>query len=57
LLMPRFVPLSLGINFVLKEEKTRIRQHMERVAKKAAADPWVHLPNRPVYGQRPYYSW
>ncbi|KAI0426336.1 ribosomal protein L22/L17 [Xylaria sp. FL1042] len=45
------------INLVLKEEKTRIRQHDERVAKEAKKAPWVHLPNRPVTAQRPYYSW
>lgn len=45
------------INMVLKEEKTRIRQHEERVAKEAKKAPWVHLPNRPVTAQRQYYSW
>ncbi|KAI1178041.1 ribosomal protein L22/L17 [Nemania sp. FL0916] len=45
------------INVVLKEEKTRIRLHDERVAKEAKKAPWVHLPNRPVTAQRPYYSW
>ncbi|OAA61940.1 mitochondrial large ribosomal subunit [Niveomyces insectorum RCEF 264] len=39
------------------EEKTRIRQHEERVTKEAKKAPWVHLPNRPVTAQRPYYSW
>ncbi|KAI0388584.1 ribosomal protein L22/L17 [Xylariaceae sp. FL0594] len=45
------------ISIVLKEEKTRIRQHEERVAKEAKKAPWVHLPNRPVTAQRQYYSW
>ncbi|KAI3322612.1 ribosomal protein L22/L17 [Xylariaceae sp. AK1471] len=45
------------ISVVLKEEKTRIRQHDERVTKEAKKAPWVHLPNRPVTAQRPYYSW
>ncbi|TGJ82373.1 hypothetical protein E0Z10_g6384 [Xylaria hypoxylon] len=45
------------INLVLKEEKTRIRQHDERVAKETKKAPWVHLPNRPVTAQRQYYSW
>ncbi|KAI1821476.1 ribosomal protein L22/L17 [Xylaria intraflava] len=45
------------INLVLKEEKTRIRLHDEREAKAAKKAPWVHLPNRPVTAQRPYYSW
>jgi len=42
---------------VLKEEKTRIRLHDERVEKQKKAKPWVHLPNRPVTAQRPYYTW
>ncbi|KAG5925922.1 hypothetical protein E4U53_003201 [Claviceps sorghi] len=46
-----------GFTVLLKEEKTRIREYEEQEAKKAARGPWVHLPNRPVYGQRPYYSW
>ncbi|KAJ1331991.1 Ribosomal protein L22p/L17e [Microdochium nivale] len=45
------------LSVVLKEEKTRIRQHDERVEKKAKAKPWIHLPNRPVTAQRPYYTW
>lgn len=48
---------STSISIVLKEEKTRIREHNERVAKEAKRKPWVHLPNRPVTAQRPYYSW
>ncbi|KAI1500333.1 ribosomal protein L22/L17 [Biscogniauxia marginata] len=48
---------STSITLVLKEEKTRIRQHEERVEKQAKKAPWVHLPNRPVTAQRPYYSW
>lgn len=48
---------STSITIVLKEEKTRIREHKERVAKEAKRKPWVHLPNRPVTAQRPYYSW
>ncbi|EGO55927.1 hypothetical protein NEUTE1DRAFT_67987 [Neurospora tetrasperma FGSC 2508] len=42
---------------VLKEEKTRIREHQERVAKKLRQGPWVHLPDRPVTSQRQFYSW
>jgi len=45
------------ISLVLKEEKSRIREYEEREAKKARKAPWVHLPNRPVTAQRPYYSW
>lgn len=47
----------LGFTVLLKEEKTRIRQHEERTAKEQRKGPWVHLPSRPVYGQRPYYAW
>lgn len=48
---------STSLTVLLKEEKTRIRQHDEQVARKEKKGPWVHLPNRPIYGQRPYYSW
>ncbi|KAK5654627.1 hypothetical protein OQA88_6948 [Cercophora sp. LCS_1] len=48
---------STGITVVLKEEKTRIREHQERVAKKLRQGPWVHLPDRPITAQRPYYTW
>ncbi|KAG6058046.1 hypothetical protein E4U17_000550 [Claviceps sp. LM77 group G4] len=48
---------STSFTVVLKEEKTRLREYDEVVARKAARGPWEHLPNRPVYGQRPYYSW
>ena len=48
---------NTGISVVLKEEKTRIREHKEREAKKLRQGPWVHLPDRPITAQRPYYSW
>ncbi|KAK1635234.1 ribosomal protein L22/L17 [Colletotrichum phormii] len=48
---------STSISVVLKEEKTRIREHTEKLAKQARRKPWVHLPDRPVTAQRPYYSW
>ncbi|KAF9882465.1 hypothetical protein CkaCkLH20_00501 [Colletotrichum karsti] len=48
---------STSISVVLKEEKTRMRQHNEKKAKEARRKPWVHLPDRPVTAQRPYYSW
>ncbi|CAM1500846.1 Fc.00g100080.m01.CDS01 [Cosmosporella sp. VM-42] len=48
---------STSLSILLKEEKTRLREYEEREAKKNKKGPWVHLPNRPVYGQRPYYSW
>ncbi|PFH62975.1 hypothetical protein XA68_10726 [Ophiocordyceps unilateralis] len=46
-----------SFSVLLKEEKTRMRQHEEEKAKKAAKGPWVHLPDRPLHGQRPYYTW
>ncbi|RCI08650.1 hypothetical protein L249_4794 [Ophiocordyceps polyrhachis-furcata BCC 54312] len=46
-----------SFSVLLKEEKTRIRQHEEQKAREAAKGPWVHLPNRPLHGQRPYYTW
>ncbi|KAI1761961.1 ribosomal protein L22 [Hypoxylon sp. FL1150] len=48
---------SASISLVLKEEKTRIRKHDEKVEAQAKKAPWVHLPNRPVTAQRQYYSW
>ncbi|CAK7265968.1 39S ribosomal protein L22, mitochondrial [Sporothrix epigloea] len=48
---------SSFLSVILKEEKTRIRQHDEKKAKEAKKAPWVHLPNRPVTAQRPFYSW
>ncbi|KAK3987265.1 ribosomal protein L22/L17 [Cladorrhinum sp. PSN332] len=46
-----------SITVVLKEEKTRIREHQEREHRKNKQGPWVHLPNRPVTASRPYYTW
>ncbi|KFA60740.1 hypothetical protein S40285_04732 [Stachybotrys chlorohalonatus IBT 40285] len=48
---------ATSFSVLLKEEKSRIRDYEERVTKKSSQGPWVHLPNRKVYGQRPYYSW
>ncbi|KAK3682901.1 ribosomal protein L22/L17 [Podospora appendiculata] len=48
---------ATSISLVLKEEKTRIREYQERVAKKLRQGPWVHLPDRPVTAQRQHYSW
>ncbi|KAI0473046.1 ribosomal protein L22 [Xylariaceae sp. FL0804] len=48
---------TAAINLVLKEEKTRMRLYDEKVEKEARKAPWVHLPNRPITAQRPYYSW
>ncbi|KAJ3498289.1 hypothetical protein NLG97_g1242 [Lecanicillium saksenae] len=48
---------ATSLTIMLKEERTRVREHEEREAKKASKGPWIHLPNRSVHGQRPYYSW
>lgn len=48
---------KLGISFVLKEERTRVREYDEAVRKEQKQGPWVHLPNRPISAQRPYYTW
>nr|POF01002.1 54s ribosomal protein l22, mitochondrial [Quercus suber] len=54
-----------SISVVLKEEKTRIREHEAREAKRRrrALVPkdmggglWTHLPDRPVQWQRPWYT-
>ncbi|CAJ2503054.1 Uu.00g104480.m01.CDS01 [Anthostomella pinea] len=55
--MSRMWRPTTSINVVLKEEKTRIRQHDDRVEKQAKKAPWIHLPNRPVTAQRQYYCW
>ncbi|GAB7343380.1 hypothetical protein MBLNU457_1419t1 [Dothideomycetes sp. NU457] len=44
----------------LKEEATRVREHEEREEKrerKRLNKVWVPLPDRPINGQRQYYSW
>ncbi|KAI2467987.1 ribosomal protein L22 [Annulohypoxylon bovei var. microspora] len=48
---------TASISIVVKEEKTRLRLHDDKVEKQAKKAPWVHLPNRPVTAQRQYYSW
>ncbi|KAI1389279.1 ribosomal protein L22 [Hypoxylon trugodes] len=55
--MSRMMRPSAYLSVVLKEEKTRVRQHDERIEKEAKKAPWVHLPNRPITAQRPYYTW
>ncbi|KAK6070300.1 hypothetical protein SCUP234_00175 [Seiridium cupressi] len=55
--MSRMLKPSAHLTVILKEEKTRLRQYDEKLQKEAKAKPWVHLPNRPVTAQRPYYSW
>ncbi|KKY31018.1 putative mitochondrial large ribosomal subunit [Diaporthe ampelina] len=46
-----------SITIRLKEENTRIREFEEKKARQYKQGPWVHLPNRPVTAQRPFYSW
>ncbi|EEH41092.1 mitochondrial large ribosomal subunit [Paracoccidioides lutzii Pb01] len=49
-----------SLTVVLKEEKSRIREWEERVAKaerKRRSELRVSLPDRKIYGQRQYYSW
>lgn len=44
----------------LKEEATRVREHEEREEKrerKRLNKVWVPLPDRPIQGQRQWYSW
>ncbi|RDA87527.1 hypothetical protein CP532_1613 [Ophiocordyceps camponoti-leonardi (nom. inval.)] len=53
----RLIHPKTSFSVLLKEEKTRIRQHEEQKAREAAKGPWVHLPDRPLHGQRPYYTW
>ncbi|KAK0708600.1 ribosomal protein L22/L17 [Lasiosphaeris hirsuta] len=55
--MNQLIKPRAHISFILKEEKTRIREFQEREAKKLRRGPWVHLPDRPVTAQRQYYSW
>ncbi|CAG8950001.1 hypothetical protein HYFRA_00004334 [Hymenoscyphus fraxineus] len=45
------------LTVVLKEEKTRIRQHEERQEKIRNRKVWHQLPNRPITAQRQHYSW
>ncbi|KUI55479.1 54S ribosomal protein L22, mitochondrial [Cytospora mali] len=46
-----------SITIRLKEEKTRVREYEEKKAKEHRQGPWIHLPDRPVTAQRPFYSW
>lgn len=48
------------IGMVLKEEATRVRQYNEREDKRRKqreANVWTPLPDRPIQGQRQWYSW
>lgn len=53
---PAYTPHS-SISVRLKEEKTRIRKQEDRELREIRAKPWVHHPDKPLYGQRQYYSW
>ncbi|KAF2994743.1 54S ribosomal protein L22, mitochondrial [Neopestalotiopsis sp. 37M] len=55
--MSRMMKPSAHLTVILKEEKTRLRQYDDKLKKEAKAKPWVHLPNRPITAQRPYYTW
>ncbi|ETS74710.1 hypothetical protein PFICI_13194 [Pestalotiopsis fici W106-1] len=55
--MSRMMKPSAHFTVILKEEKTRLRQYDDKLKKEAKAKPWVHLPNRPITAQRPYYTW
>ncbi|KAL6721465.1 39S ribosomal protein L22, mitochondrial [Lecanora helva] len=46
-----------SISVVLKEEKTRIRQMIEREQKRQKKKVWVPLPDRPITAQRQYCLW
>ncbi|KAI4765664.1 hypothetical protein E4T52_06220 [Aureobasidium sp. EXF-3400] len=48
------------LGMVLKEEATRVRQYNEREDKRKRqreAKVWTPLPDRPIQGQRQWYSW
>lgn len=49
-----------SISLEIKEEATRVRQHNDREAKRLrrrSEKVWVPLPDRPLVGQRQWYSW
>ena len=48
---------TTAITVLLKEEATRVREHMERVARARSKKVWTQLPDRPLVEQRQYYSW
>ncbi|KAH6674293.1 mitochondrial large ribosomal subunit [Halenospora varia] len=48
---------TTSLSLVLKEEKTRIREHEERQKKIENRKVWVQLPSRPITAQRQFYSW
>ncbi|KAF2840072.1 ribosomal protein L22 [Patellaria atrata CBS 101060] len=46
-----------SISVLLKEEKTRIREHEERKKKRDNRKLWVQLPDRPIQQQTQWYKW
>ena len=49
-----------SISVVLKEEATRIREYKERETKRQrerVTKVWTPLPDRPISGQRQWFSW
>lgn len=49
-----------SLSVEIKEEATRIREHSDREAKRLRQRKekvWVQLPDRPLVGQRQWYSW
>lgn len=53
-------PPYTSLSVVLKEEATRLREFEEREEKRRRerlAKVWTPLPDRPIQGQRQWYSW
>ncbi|EXJ60384.1 hypothetical protein A1O7_04536 [Cladophialophora yegresii CBS 114405] len=54
-------PPHTGLTVLLKEEKTRTREKVEKEAKalkkRTGKSMWVHLPDRPVTTQRQHVLW
>jgi len=46
-----------SVSVLLKEEATRVREHQEKEVKKKNGKLWLHLPDRPLVGQRQYVMW
>lgn len=49
--------MAAGITFLLKEERTRVREYEERKAREEKKKPFLQLPNRPVTAQHQYPLW
>ena len=54
-------PPHTGLSVMLKEEKTRTREKVEKegraIKKRLGKSMWVHLPDRPVTTQRQHVLW